>query len=85
LPTDDVPGLVERLTARLGLPVWRGPTEDFAAVGDEHGLLIVVRPGSSSFWTEAAPYPLEIVAQGATTARFEAPDLGYHVRLTKGH
>lgn len=46
LATDDVPTMVELLRSRIGVEVYRGSgSETFAAVGDEHGLLIVVQRG----------------------------------------
>lgn len=45
LATNDVPGLVAQLQADLQLLPYRGQSETFTAVGDEHGLLIVVAQG----------------------------------------
>ena len=42
----DVPALARRLRRRTGLEVFRGSEgESFTALGDDHGLLIVVREG----------------------------------------
>ena len=46
LATPDVPALVRRLRNRTGLEIFRGSeSEGFAALGDDQGLLIVVREG----------------------------------------
>ena len=46
LVTGDVPGLTKRLVAELGANVYRDSAgEDFAALGNEHGLLILVSQG----------------------------------------
>jgi catechol-2,3-dioxygenase len=45
LATDDLPGLVDQLQARVQLLPYRSRSEIFTAVGDEHGLLIIVARG----------------------------------------
>jgi catechol-2,3-dioxygenase len=46
LATDNVPALVTQLCEKLGLTVYDGAGSDtFTAIGDENGLLIVVRQG----------------------------------------
>jgi catechol-2,3-dioxygenase len=46
LAVDDVPGSAARLRAALGVAAYAGPGgEEFAAIGDEHGLLNVIRRG----------------------------------------
>jgi hypothetical protein len=41
----DVPTAVGGLERDLGLEVWNEPNEEFTTVGDEEGLLIVVKRG----------------------------------------
>jgi catechol-2,3-dioxygenase len=54
LAVADVPAMVARLQAELGAAVYAGAgSADFTAVGDEHGLLIVVRQGRVWFATSA--------------------------------
>jgi catechol-2,3-dioxygenase len=55
LVVDDVPAMVARLRAELGAEPYRDPGADFAAVGDETGLLIVVRRGRSWYPDRAMP------------------------------
>ncbi|MDZ4720378.1 MAG: hypothetical protein SH847_18135, partial [Roseiflexaceae bacterium] len=45
LATADVPGLVAQLSTDIQLLPYRGTSEIFTAVGDEHGLLIIVAHG----------------------------------------
>lgn len=46
LVTGDVPALTKRLSRELGIGVYRDSAGDeFAALGDEHGLLILARQG----------------------------------------
>ena len=51
LVTDDVP----TLAASLGLPCYKSGDENFQAVGDEEGLLILVRAGRLWFPDQALP------------------------------
>jgi catechol-2,3-dioxygenase len=53
---DDVRATVTDLSARLRLPVYDGEGSDtFSTVGDEYGLLIVVRKGRAWFPTQDRP------------------------------
>ncbi|MFO7168503.1 MAG: hypothetical protein DIU80_010825 [Chloroflexota bacterium] len=71
LATDDVPATVEQLCAQLGVQVYRGQGSDsFTAVGDQEGMLIVVRRGRR--WlsepgreAEALPTRVTLEAGGA--------------------
>lgn len=65
--TGNVPEAAAALCARLGVGVFSGAgSPDFTAIGDRHGLLIIVRQGR--IWypdtgRAAAPAPLEAVVQ----------------------
>ena len=52
LPVADVGAAVDYLEAELGLPHFSGDREGFSAVGDDHGLFIVVPVGRSWFPTD---------------------------------
>lgn len=54
LPTDDVTATVARLVGEHGFAPFRERSETFAPVGDEEGLLIVVRRGRPWFPTTRA-------------------------------
>jgi catechol-2,3-dioxygenase len=45
LPVEDPPAVVDRLETGFGLQVFSGDRRTFTAVGDEHGLLIVIPVG----------------------------------------
>lgn len=64
LPTENVVRTATELEERLGLPIYDGKgSEMFAAVGDEHGLLIVVpvgHPWLPTDSTSAAPMPIQV-------------------------
>jgi catechol-2,3-dioxygenase len=78
LVTDSVPDTVRLLHARLGVSIYRGTEDaDFAAVGDEAGLFIVVKEGRIWFPDTdkaAAPTPVTVtVAAGSTRAIVTGP------------
>ena len=68
LPVDDVPAAVASL-AELGLEPYREADEIFAPIGDEDGLLIVVRVGRGWFpvGVPAGDSAIEVVVAGAKT------------------
>jgi hypothetical protein len=45
LVVDDVPAGLAALQHELGLPQYRGASDEFAALGDECGLVLLMRPG----------------------------------------
>lgn len=79
LVVDDVPGFVQTVQRELGSPVYRGAVEDpFVPVGDERGLLIVVKRGRLWFPEQmiaAAPAPVTAIVSetGAKRYRLEGP------------
>ena len=52
LPVDDVGAAVEWMEEELGLPFFSGNRRDFAAVGDDRGLFIVVPVGRPWLFTD---------------------------------
>jgi catechol-2,3-dioxygenase len=72
LATESVTGTVKTLQDTLGVEIYDGQgSEEFTAVGDEHGLFIVVKRGCSWYPESGIPsgvYPLEI-------------ELSNHIRL----
>ncbi len=85
LPVVDVGGAVRAFEVELGLGPWRPPSEIFAALGDDHGLAIIVKQGRPWLPTgqPAAVYPVHVTFQGTTTARYSVPDLPYHIALRR--
>lgn len=73
LAVDDVLHFVERLQTSLHLPVYRQhPTPTFTPMGDDHGLLIVVRDGRRWFPEErvaAHAAPLTVVISSSTAGQ----------------
>ena len=67
LPVDDVPGAVETLTRDLGLAPYDEWSESFAPLGDDEGLLIVVRTGRGWFPVDvpAGAAAVEVTIAGA--------------------
>ena len=84
LVVDDVPAFVQTLQRELESPVYRGAVNDlFVPVGDEHGLLIVVKRGRSWFPEQtvvAAAAPLTAVVSEAAAERYRIEGPPY--RLT---
>jgi catechol-2,3-dioxygenase len=81
MPTSDVPALVEAIESGLGLELYDGGGDTFAALGDERGLLIVVRSGRTWFPEagEGRPWPLELTLTAPLQADLLPPDLPYVV------
>jgi catechol-2,3-dioxygenase len=79
LVVDDVPEFVRAIQRELGSPVYRGAVNDlFVPVGDERGLLIVVKRGRLWFPEQtlaAAPAPVTAIVSetGAKRYRLEGP------------
>jgi len=67
IATSDVISTVQGLRDKYGFPVYGGEGSDqFTAVGDEHGLMIVVRLGRTWFpdtGKPAGPYPVKLTVQ----------------------
>ena len=52
---DDVPKAVADIDKNLGMKPYKGTSHQFAAIGDEHALLIVVKKGRLWFGTDDLP------------------------------
>jgi catechol-2,3-dioxygenase len=62
LVVDDVPRTVDKIGRDLGMKPYKGASDQFTAVGDEHALLIVVKRGRVWFGSSdqpAAVHPAE--------------------------
>jgi catechol 2,3-dioxygenase-like lactoylglutathione lyase family enzyme len=66
LPVEDVPDAVETLERELGLQAYDDTSESFAPLGDDDGLLIVVRVGRGWFpvGVPAGDSPIEVTIEG---------------------
>ncbi|MCG8403715.1 MAG: hypothetical protein MI923_00825 [Phycisphaerales bacterium] len=81
---DDVASTVETLKSQLGLNEYRSGTPDFAALGDEHGLLIVVKRERVWFTTadrHAEVFPTEALLHGPKTMRYEPAEYPYKLAV----
>ena len=85
LVVDDVPGMVARLHSWLGLDPYHGFTHhEFTAVGDIHGLLIVVQTGRIWFPTrseQAGVAPVQVTITGAHESQYQVPRFPYQIRV----
>ncbi len=83
---DDVKAAAAAIQAQLGLtPFANPPFDTFAALGDDHRLLIMVRRGRA--WNIGGPRPASIfpttaVLAGPYSASLKLFDLPHHVSLT---
>jgi catechol-2,3-dioxygenase len=76
LPVESVAEFYTELNEKLGLNLWYGNTETFAAIGDEEGLFIAVTTKRNWFPTDKPCniYPLEIKIQSNKTITIDNPD-----------
>jgi catechol-2,3-dioxygenase len=88
LVVKDVPAATRALKAQLGLSPYRPGSAEFAPVGDEHRLLIVVREGRLWFGAEngkpAAIFPTEATLHGGKSNRSELEGYPYALRTRPG-
>lgn len=68
MPVDDVPTTVAYLEGEVGIPLWDGDRRGFTALGDDHGLFIVVPKGRDWFPTDrpGTTQPLTTTIQQAS-------------------
>ena len=78
-PVEDVPQSVERLEQQLGLSVFGSASDTFTPLGDDEGLLIVVKLERPWFPTAQAAQslPLRITLKNARPTAFEEPGQPY--------
>jgi catechol-2,3-dioxygenase len=83
LPVDDVPARAADLIAMLGIEPYKDQSETFAPLGDEHGLLIVVKIGRAWFPTETTSIaaPLRLTVLGRRPERHHVPGLPYDIDI----
>ena len=79
LPVEDVGAAVEFLRDELGLPHFSGNKQDFSAVGDDHGLFILVPVGRPWLFTDrvAAEAPVRVTIEGAEPREVQLPGSGH--------
>jgi hypothetical protein len=81
LPVRDVATCVDVLRRELDLQPYDEWDESFAPVGDDDGLLILVRVGRGWFpvGVPAEPAPIDVTLTGAGTGEVELPGSGHRV------
>lgn len=83
---DDVPTAVTGLKEAVGLGEYRGASDQFAALGDEHGLLLVMRRGrlisfEAKEKKEVSVFPTVATVRGARTSKYTLPKFPYEVTV----
>lgn len=83
LPVADVPAQSAALAATLGAAPYGEQSDTFAPVGDEHGLVIVVREGRPWFPTQTAATdaPVHLTVQGGATGEYRVPGTAFSVTV----
>lgn len=83
LPAADVAPVIDACAAQLGEPLWFGNRTGFAAVGDEHGLFIVVPTGRVWYMTPDLAASIQPMAVTLVHPRGQGPLAGlpdaYHI------
>jgi hypothetical protein len=81
LPVEDVPAAVEALRGELGLPAYDDWDESFAPLGDDDGLLIVVRVGRGWFpvGVPAGRSRIEVTLADTRTGEVNLPGIGHRI------
>jgi hypothetical protein len=83
LPVADVGAAVDFLEAELGLPHFSGDRENFSAVGDDHGLFIVVPVGRDWLFTErpASDAPVRVTIDGPAARELRLPGSEHRIEV----
>jgi catechol 2,3-dioxygenase-like lactoylglutathione lyase family enzyme len=83
VPVADVGAAVEFLETELGLPHFSGDRENFSAVGDDHGLFIVVPVGREWLFTDrpASDAPVRVTIEGAEARELRLPGSAHLIRV----
>ena len=85
LVSDDTADLAGRLRERFGLEPYGRGSDVFRAMGDELGLLIVMRRGRQMGWARARPIdvaPVDVSIAGATGAELRMDGLPYRIEAS---
>jgi catechol 2,3-dioxygenase-like lactoylglutathione lyase family enzyme len=81
LPVDDVPAAVDALERELGMRPYRDGDDSFAPLGDDDGLLIVVRVGRGWFpvGVPSGAAPVEVTLAGVRAGEVDVPGSRHRV------
>jgi catechol-2,3-dioxygenase len=82
--SDDVPSTAMAFRQTFGLEQYRGGDDQFRAIGDEHGLLLVFKRGrdigtGSGKTQPVSVFPTEVSIRGEKQAKFETPEYPYEI------
>jgi len=82
LPVDDVAVAADALERELGLRPYRDTDESFAPLGDDDGLLIVVRVGRGWFpvGVPSGKAPVEVTVAGVRAGELELPGSRHRIK-----
>jgi hypothetical protein len=83
LPVADVGAAVEFLEAELGLPHFSGDRQSFSAVGDDHGLFILVPVGRDCLFTDrpASDAPVRVTIEGPAARELRLPGSEHRIEV----
>jgi catechol-2,3-dioxygenase len=83
VPVADVGAAVEFLETELGLPHFSGDRESFSAVGDDHGLFIVVPVGREWLFTDvpASDAPVRVTIEGTEARELRLPGSAHVIEV----
>jgi catechol 2,3-dioxygenase-like lactoylglutathione lyase family enzyme len=86
MPVADVGAAVDFLEAELGLPHFSGNRVDFSAVGDDHGLFIVVPVGRVWLFSDrpASGAPVRVTIEGSAPGSFVLPGSEHVIEVASG-
>jgi hypothetical protein len=83
LPVADVGAAVDFLQSELDLPHFSGDRENFSAVGDDHGLFILVPVGRAWLFTDrpASDAPVRVTIEGPVRRELRIPGSDHAVEV----
>jgi catechol-2,3-dioxygenase len=83
VPVADVGAAVDFLEAELDLPHFSGDRVNFSAVGDDHGLFIVVPVGRAWLFTDrpASDAPVRVTIEGSAARELRIPGSGHTIEV----
>jgi catechol-2,3-dioxygenase len=83
---DDVPAATAKLKEAAGLGEYNGTGDQFAALGDEHGLLLVMKRGrlisfEAKEKKEVSVFPTAVTVRGGRPSKYALPKFPYEVAV----
>ena len=80
---DDVRQTAGDLSKASGLQQYRGGSPQFTAIGDEHGLLLVMKRGRKAFGQGKARdvFPTQAVIRGGRNGKYEIPGYPHQISI----